>query len=150
MYFRQEVVLESLKHLDQVHPFFGIGLLVCKKNNLPVGRMTSFAFGHLEEQFLREYYHPNLASKYFFQPFRSSKKAGTQWLEPKYPNAGSQSIRTRGDIAKAFLHERNTDQWGWQLRYVDILSRKIVLDGVGRVPAFWLAVWLFRHMEWSK
>src|SRR5580658_3370548 len=61
LYLRQDVVLESLRHLDQVHPFFGLGFLVCKHNKLPIGRMTSFSFGHEEEQFLREYYHPNLA-----------------------------------------------------------------------------------------
>ncbi len=60
MYFRQEIVLEALKRLDQVHPFFGIGFLVCKQNKLPIGKMISFGFGHQEEQFLREFYHPNL------------------------------------------------------------------------------------------
>src|SRR5580700_11252735 len=120
MYLRQDVVLESLRHLDQVHPFFGLGFLVCKHNKLPIGRMTSFSFGHEEEQFLREYYHPNLASKYFFQPFRTSK-AASRWLEPKYPHAGSQSTRTRGDIASAFLHDKGSDQWGWKPTYADIL-----------------------------
>jgi hypothetical protein len=150
MYLHQDVVLEALKRLDQVHPFFGIGFLVCKQHKLPIGRKTSFGFGHAEERFLREYYHPNLASKYFFQPFRSSKKAQARWLEPKYPHAGSQSIRTRGDLAKAFIHDRNTDRWGWQTAYVDILSKKIALDGAGRVPAFWLAAWLFRNTDWPK
>lgn len=149
MYFRQNVVLEALKRLDQVHPFFGIGFLVCKQNRLPVGRMTSFGFGHAEEEFLREYYHPNLKSKYFFQPFRTSKSA-TRWLEPKYPHSGSQSTRTRGDLAKAFLHERKTDKWGWQSSYIDILGNKLRLDGAGRVPAFWLAIWLLRNTEWPK
>lgn len=147
MYFRQELILESLTRLDQVHPFFGIGFLVCKQHRLPVGRMVSFGFGHEEEKFLQEYYRPNLKSKYFFQPFRTSNSAA-RWLQPKYPHAGSQSTRTRGDIAGAFLHEKQTDKWGWQSTYVDILSRKLERDGTGRVPAFWLAVWLLRHMSW--
>ena len=149
MYFRQEIVLESLKRLDQVHPFFGIGFLVCKQQKLPVGKMTSFGFGHEEEKFLREYYRPNLKSKYFFQPFRTSNTAA-RWLQPKYPHAGSQSTRTRGDIAEAFLHEKKTDQWGWHSSYVDVLSQKLRRDGTGRVPAFWLAVWLFRHADWPQ
>jgi hypothetical protein len=147
MYFRQEVVLEALKHLDQVHPFFGIGFLVCKQNKLPTGRMIPFRFGHEEEQFLREYYRPNLNSKYYFQPFRTSNSAA-RWLQPKYPHAGSQSTRTRGDIADAFLHEKKTDKWGWQTSYVDALSKKLQRDGTGRVPVFWLAVWLLRHTNW--
>lgn len=148
MYFRQEIVLEALKRLDQVHPFFGIGFLVCKQQELPVGRMVPFGFGHAEEAFLREYYRPNLKSKYFFQPFRTSKTA-TRWLEAKYPHGGSQSTRTRGDIAQAFLHEKKTDRWGWRPAYVDILAKKLERDSTGRVPAFWLAVWLFRHTKWS-
>ncbi len=86
-------------------------------------------------------------AKYFFQPFRTSN-AATRWLQPKYPHAGSQSTRTRGDIADAFLHEKQTDQWGWQSSYVDVLAKKLGRDGTGRVPAFWLAVWLLRHAQW--
>ena len=149
MYFRQEIVLEALKHLDQVHPFFGIGFLVCKRNKLPVGKMVSFRFGHEEEAFLREYYRPNLGSKFFFQPFRTSNSAA-RWLQPKYPNAGSQSIRTRGDIAAAFLHEKATDQWGWTSSYVSVLGKKLQRDRTGRVPAFWLAVWSFRNFNWPS
>ena len=148
MYFRREIVAESLKRLDQVHPFFGIGFLVCKQAKLPVGKMMAFGFGHAEEQFLREYYRPNLKSKYFFQPFRTSN-AATRWLQPKYPHAGSQSTRTRGDIADAFLHEKKTDKWGWQQSYVDVLAKKLERDGTGPVPAFWLAAWLLRHMKWA-
>lgn len=147
MYFRQEIVIESLKRLDQVHPFFGIGFLVCKQAKLPVGKMISFGFGHLEEEFLREYYRPNLKSKLFFQPFRTSNSA-TRWLQPKYPHAGSQSTRTRGDIADAFLHEKKTDMWGWKPSYVDVLAKKLRRDGTGQVPAFWLAVWLLRNTDW--
>jgi hypothetical protein len=149
MYFRQEIVAESLKRLDQVHPFFGLGFLVCKQAKLPIGKMIPFGFGHEEEKFLREYYHPNLKSTYFFQPFRTSNTAA-RWLKPKYPHAGSQSTRTRGDIAEAFLHEKKTDKWGWKQSYVEVLAKKLNRDGAGRVPAFWLAIWLLRHAKWPE
>ncbi len=111
--------------------------------------MVSFQFGHEEEAFLREYYRPNLGSKFYFQPFRTSNRAA-RWLQPKYPNAGSQSISTRGDIAAAFLHEKTTDRWGWTPSYVSVLRKKLQRDRTGRVPAFWLAVWLFRNFNWPS
>ena len=97
MYLRQEVVLEALRHVDKVHPFFGITFLVGKQRRLPVGRMASFGFGHAEEQFLLEYYHPNLKSKYFFQPLGTSKD-DKRWLSHKYPHSGSQSTRDRKSV----------------------------------------------------
>lgn len=149
MYLRREIILKALKRLDVLHPFFGITFLVCKKESLPVGRKTSFSINSAEEHFLFQHYHPDLKSKYFFQPFRTSNRQ-ERWLSPKYPSSGSQSTRTRGHLSTAFLHERNTDQWGWSRQYVDVLKEKLVQDNSGRVPAFWLAVWLFRTKRWQE
>lgn len=147
MYLRREVVFQALERLSNVHPFFGITFLVCKQHKLPVGNMRAFAINNAEGQFLNEYYHPDLKSKYFFQPFRTSSG---RWLSPKYPSSGSQKNRTHGDLAAAFLHERKTALWGWAQAYVQVLRRKLDLDGTDRVPAFWLAVWLYRNREWRS
>lgn len=149
MYLHEEVIAEALTNLSNLHPFFGITFLVCKQAELPVGRMTSFPINKAEETFLGQFYHPDLSSKYFYQPFRTSSRAG-KWLAPKYASSGSQSTRTRGHFAKAFLHERNTDQWGWARQYVAVLKEKLEQDGGERIPAFWLAAWLFRNRKWSQ
>lgn len=141
--------MRALDRLGVLHPFFGITFLVCKKRKLPVGRMVSLPINNAEEQFLRNYYHPDLKSKFFFQPFRTSSRLG-RWLSPKYPSSGSQSTRTRGQLAAAFLHKRDSDLWGWSRSYIDVLRSKLDQDNSGRVPAFWLAVWLFRNREWPE
>lgn len=149
MYLRQEIISRALDYLGVLHPFFGITFLVCKQKKLPVGKMTSIPINNAEEQFLTRYYHPDPKSKYFFQPFRTSSRRG-RWLSPKYPSSGSQSTRTRGQLAAAFLHKRDTDQWGWSESYIDVLRSKLEQDKSGQVPAFWLAAWLFRNLNWPE
>ena len=127
--------------------FFGITFLVCKKGNLPSGETTQFPINHLEEDFLRKHYKPDVRSEYYYHPFKTSgTKAG--WLAKKYPYSGSQSTRTRGHLAKAFFHKRHTDEWGWQPEYVSVLKEQLNRDQVHYVPAFWLAVWLYRSKKW--
>jgi hypothetical protein len=147
MYLRQELVMQAVGRLGTFHPFFGITFLVCKQANLPVGRKVSIPINNAEDQFLHEHYHPDPNSKFFFQPFRTSLG---RWLSPKYPSSGSQKTRTAGHFAAAFLHERGTDQWGWSQSYVDVLRAKLDQDKSGPVPAFWLAVWLFRNEKWPS
>lgn len=149
MHLRQDIVMRALERLGMLHPFFGITFLVCKKHNLPVGKKVSIRINNAEEQFLREYYHPDLKSRYYFQPFKTSSRQG-RWLSPKYPSSGSQSTRTRGHFAAAFLHDRDTDRWGWSSPYIEVLRSKLDQDNSGRVPAFWLAAWLFRNRNWPE
>jgi hypothetical protein len=147
LYFRQELVLQSLERLSNVHPFFGITFLVCKQERLPVGKMRPFAINAAEQEFLQEYYHPDMRSKFYFQPFRTSSG---RWLSPKYPSSGSQKTRTHGDLAAAFQHDRKSDRWGWAPSYVEVLRQKLNRDNTDRVPAFWLAVWLYRNRDWPS
>jgi hypothetical protein len=148
MYLRQDIVMRAVEHLGGLHPFFGITFLVCKKHSLPVGKRVSIPINNAEGEFLREYYHPDMKSKYYFQPFKTSSRQG-RWLSPKYPSSGSQSTRTRGHFAAAFLHDRDTDRWGWSALYIDVLRSKLDQDNSGRVPAFWLGAWLFRNRNWQ-
>jgi hypothetical protein len=149
MYLAFSIVQESMTRLRAYHPFFGITFLVCKQEKLPVGRMVHFPINAKEDEFLRTYYKPDLKSKHYFQPFRSSSRDG-RWLSPKYPFSGSQKTRTQGDLARAFMHKRDTDLWGWAKDYVRVLQEKLEIDGKGRVPLFWLAVWLFRERNWPN
>lgn len=145
-YLRLDTVKQAIAQLKYLHPFFGITYLVCKRLAIPIGSAEPFPINNAEEEFLREYYRPNLASNFYFQPFKTS---GTgRWLAPKYPYSGSQSTRTRGHFARAFIHKRNTDLWGWAPNYIGVLQEKLEQDRTGRIPAFWLAVWLYRNREW--
>jgi predicted ATPase len=147
MFIDFKIVQRSLEHLRSFHAFFGITFLVCKKAQLPVGKSTPFGINAAEDAFLKTHYKPDIASKHFFQPFRTSSRVG-RWLSPKYPFSGSQSTRTRGDFEKAFIHKKNTNQWGWSKNYIDVLQAKLKLDGAGPIPLFWLAVWLYREKDW--
>jgi len=147
MYLPIELIRRALSELSDIHPFFGITYLVCKQGELPVGKMTSFPINRAEEDFLRLHYKPDLKSEFYFQPFKTSSRAG-RWLSHKYPFSGSQKTRTSGPLAAPFLHERNTDQWGWKPDYIKVLRSKMDVDKTERIPAFWLAVWLYRHKDW--
>lgn len=147
MYFTQERVRESLSRLKPFHSFFGMDFLVGKLGNLPIGRTKAFSFDGKVDEFLREYYKPDPRSQHFFQPFRTTSRT-KQWLSAKYPSSTSQSTRTKSDLAPAFLHEKDTDRWGWADDYVGVLRRKLERDKKGRTPAYWLAVWLFRSKGW--
>jgi len=147
-YLHEDAVRRAVAELQHIHPFFGITFLACKRAELDVGTLERFAIAREEEKFLLECYHPNQRSKFYFQPFRTSD-SGNRWLSAKYPSSGSQKTRTSGLLASAFLHIRGTDQWGWDERYVDVLRAKLSQDGTSQVPAFWLAVWLFRNRKWA-
>lgn len=149
MYLSSELIRQALSGLSDIHPFFGITYLVCKKDELPVGKMINFPINKAEEGFLRQHYKPDLKSSYYFQPFRTSSRQGP-WLSNKYPYSGSQKTRTSGELSKAFLHKRATDLWGWQNNYIKVLRTKMDIDKTERIPAFWLAVWLYRDRNWPK
>ncbi len=143
MFLTLEIIEESLKRLKSIHPFFGMTFLVCKFNDLPVGKTTSFSINNLETEFLRKYFKPSEKSEKFYQVFKSSKPQ-ERWLNSDYASSILQSIRTRGDLAKPFIHERKTSLWGWKNNYAEILDQYLKKEKK-KVPAFYLAVWLYRE-----
>ena len=147
-YIAVETVVASIEKLRRFNPFYGITYLVCKKNSLPVGRPTHFPIDDATNQFLQEFYKPDYASAHYFHPFETSGKKGG-WVSPRYASTGLQSSRTR-EFKDAFMHEKGTDYWAWARNYVRFLGSKLDLDGVGPIPALWLAVWLFREREWPQ
>jgi hypothetical protein len=135
-----------LDELKRLHPFFGITFLVCKQESLPVEQLVHFEINALEASFLERYHKPEPRSQHYYQPYRTSRD---RWLSRKYPSSGSQKTRTQGDLAQAFVHPRDSHEWAWAANYLDVLTRQLARDGIEHVPAFWLAVWLYRNREWS-
>ena len=88
MYLALDLVRRALLELRDVHPFYGITYLVCKKAKLPVGASVHFAINKAETDFLNLHYKPNLSSKYYFQPLRTANPA-KRWVSPKYASSGS-------------------------------------------------------------
>lgn len=146
MYFSAPLILSSINKLDSINPFYGITFLVCKKGLLPIGEKTDFPLDLKTKEFLEKNHRIHPASKRFFQPFRVASKE-KQWVSPDYPAKGLQSINTR-TFGQAFLHDSGTRRWGWHPGYIEILQKK--LKKVKKVPAFSLAVWLFRSKKWPK
>jgi hypothetical protein len=152
VFFTPFQIRKSLESLKSIHPFFAITFLVCKRAGLPVGRAVSTPIADYENKFLREFYDPSPQSKYFYRASRLSVH-DRHWVpKDKYASSGLQSIRTRGHFAAAFIHERNTDLWGWRSNYIDILKDRLRYNAHhyrGRpIPTFDMAVWLTRNQNW--
>lgn len=146
MFISLSQIVRSLRNLEAVHPFFGIGFLVCKKIGLPIGSSMQVAINTEEDEFLRAHYRPDKSSAHYYRVFRVSDK-GKHWLRPNYAWTGSQSLRTRA-FRDAFIHQSKSDVWGWSANYLGILQRHLYRER--KVPAFDLAVWLFRERDWAS
>ena len=138
---------ESLEHLKPIHPFYMITFLVCKRDELPVGRATEYGINRAEKEFLDQYYKPVKDSAWYYRVSRVGRKR-QRWVDSKYASSASQSTRTRGDLSRAFIHQKNTNLWGWQPDYVEILKSKLQKGKAKQIPAFHLAVWLYREHDW--
>ncbi len=151
MFLSVEQLKKSLSHLEAIHPFYGITFLVCKSAELPIGDSIPFPISEKETVFLDKYYRPDESSEYYYQVFLPSKTK-PRWIKrKKYASSTLQATRTQGKFAKAFIHELNSDQWGWAKNYVGALKAALSYNRnpSGRtIPAFDLAVWLYREREW--
>ncbi|HEX8494334.1 MAG TPA: AAA family ATPase [Pyrinomonadaceae bacterium] len=152
MFLGIDQIKEALEKLQSIHPFYGLTLLACKREKLPVGRAIPFAISDYETALLDEYYRPDKSSEYFYQIFRTSVKEDRWVTRKKYASSTLQSTRTRSVFRKAFIHESGSDSWGWKSNYVDVLrenlSQNILPYRDAPVPAFYLAVWLYRERDW--
>lgn len=148
MFLKTEQIRESLEPLKSLHPFYGITFLVCKKAPLPIGNTIQYPINAKETEFLEAYFKPEQDSQYFYQVFKTSNPS-KRWLSPKYASSGSQNTRTRGDLANAFIHPKNTDRWGWQTNYIEILREHLNRIRVTSIPTFHVAVWLYRERNWE-
>lgn len=154
MFLSIDQIEKSLSNLESIHPFYGVTFLVCKKNNLPVGSSIRFPISDYETELLDEHYKPNEKSNFFYRVFRISDK-GKKWLSrKKYASSTLQSTRTQSEFRKAFVHEKQSDEWGWQPNYIEILRENLLRNSPpfkGKpVPAFDLAVWLYYNQQWDS
>lgn len=145
MYFTTAQVVKSITELKVVHPFHGITYLACKINSMPVGKAVNFPIDAKTDEFLHEHHLIDPTSNWFFQPFYSSRN----WVRPDYSAKGLQAINTQ-TFARAFIHEPNTRIWGWNENYIEVLKSKLVIKKrkIYKLPAFALAVWLYRDEKW--
>lgn len=153
MFLSIRQVEESIEKLKSVHPFYGITFLVCKREGLPIGISIPFQISLKETVFLDEFYKPDGTSEYFYRVFRISDKRKNWVHRRKYASSTLQSIRTQTVFGKAFLHDPNSDKWGWDLNYVQILKANLSQNSPPfrnkPIPAFDLAVWLYHNRSWS-
>jgi hypothetical protein len=148
MFLKTEQIRESMEPLKSLHPFYGMTFLVFKKAPLPIGDTIQYPINAKETEFLETHFKPEQGSQYFYQVFKTSNPS-KRWLSPTYPSSTLQSIRTRGDLARAFIHPKNTDIWGWEENYIDILRDHLKRTKVTSIPTFHVAVWLYRERNWE-
>jgi predicted ATPase len=146
MYFTAAQIAKSINRLADVHPFHGITFLACKEARLPIAKTIEFSLDANTDAFLKKHHRIDPQSEWFLQPFKSSD-ATKKWVRPDYSAKGLQTVNTQ-TFGPAFIHPRGTRTWGWEKKYVDVLVQR--LPRKQKVPAFDLAVWLYRDRAWPK
>ncbi|MEA5058963.1 MAG: ATP-binding protein [Candidatus Pelethousia sp.] len=144
MYLSTDYILTAIRRLSNVHPFYGITFLSCKKNNLPVGKKVDFPMDSNTRAFLEEVHKISPSSQYYYQPYASNAKKKL-WVDKKYPSSGLQAINTQ-TFSQAFLHVKKEKTWGWTDNYIDVLEA--LLKNKQRLSIIDLAIWVFKDKEW--
>lgn len=153
MYLAANAIAESLSNLKDLHPFYGTTFLACKADDLPVGRAIPYAIAEVENRFINRFYHVDRNSAYFYTAFYTTRKS-QRWLKlDKYADRTLQGTRTQSAFKNAFIHEKESQDWGWKVNYVDILHQNLnenkgPLKGK-EIPLYYLATWLFRDVDWG-
>lgn len=144
MYFSQDAVLQAIHNLKKVHPFFGITFLVCKMNKLPVGSSIKFPLDAENKNFLEKTHKISPESDFYYQPFKSI----SNWLKNDYASSGLQSINTRS-FKDAFIHEKNTQYWGWGNNYLTYLSSHQSIKK-NKIPLLSLCIWIYKYNNFNE
>jgi len=147
VYLTLSAIQLALNELKMFHPFFGQTFLVFKKGALPIENVTEFPIEKMEKDFLEKYYRPFSDSDSYFRVLRANQP-NKSWNTAKFPSSGSQSTRTRGKFAQSLIHEPNTSLWAWNKNYITILQE--LLPRKTPVPAFYIALWLYRNENWPE
>lgn len=142
MFFSKEQIEQSVKHLHELHSFFGITFLVLKEQNIPVGNTKNLKLTILLESFLQKYYRLIQQYEGFYIPFKMSK----HWVSSNY--ARSLHDTAISSFSDVFIHPKGSNEWGWKAEYIDILASK--LYPTDHIPTIDLAVWLFREKDWNN
>lgn len=141
MYLTLQHLEVAMPKLEKIHPFFGMSFLAFKREELPVGLPVDITFMTMAERFMQEFYRPTPSYDGFYNPFKSSSPK-QRWVKPRYPSTSLQRITT-DTFGQVFLHTKETSSWAWHADYISRLSEE--LSGT-RIPAVYLAIWLFRDM----
>lgn len=148
MFISIDQIRESLKYLEKVDSFWGITFLKFKQLRLPVGNTIKIDPNSEIEDFLESYYKPCKKSAFFYRCFRSKNQS--RWM--KFNQSLMYLIREETFI-EALIHEIVfidqilEEEWGWKDNYIEVLK---CLYNNQVIPAFHLAVWIYREKEWSS
>ncbi|HEV7237290.1 MAG TPA: hypothetical protein VGN15_13975, partial [Ktedonobacteraceae bacterium] len=138
MYFSKQQIEQSIGQLSELNPFLGITFLAFKKEDLPIGNTKYIDSIQILRSFLLQYCHPLSEYAGFYTPFSPTKYKKQYWKSATYPETlHSTAHRTFSDV----LIHTGGGSWGWQRDYINNLN--VRLKGK-LIPAFDLAVWLFR------
>jgi hypothetical protein len=143
MFLSIEQIASSLGRLEQIHPFFGMSLLIFCREQIPVGTTTTINFGGLAAELLEAHYKASLGYEGYYNPFQPPTVKG-RWVKADYNHTTLQRI-TADTFSGATIHPKKSQLWGWSTNYIRELKKK--LKG-SRLPAFDLAVWMFREDDW--
>lgn len=148
MYLSQQIVEQAIEGIKDVHSFFGIDFLVAKIADLPVGKTKSVSLDTVTRTFMDQYYKPFENSERYYPYYQPNRNK--EWWSAKYPGSTSQTRRTRGRWSEPFIHDTDDPQlWGWKSNYLEIIERELQRTLKGRkIPAFYMAVWLYRNKNW--
>lgn len=142
-YLSPDTVTSAIQILrSKVHPFVGITFLACKQARLPVGNVTSVSIDGLTLAHMEAYHRLDRRSRFFFQPFRSTKG----WVSDRYPSTGLQTQNTQ-TFQRAFVHDLGMSGWGFAPDYIDRIREKLVRGYAKMCPATALAIWLLKGEE---
>jgi hypothetical protein len=145
MFLSIDQIERSLTPLLDIHNFFGMSFLAFKRARLPEGRTAPIVFSHIAENILESYYKPSSTYDGYYNPFKTSRRE-QRWMASRYGSTTLQRI-TADTFSDALLHPKNSSDWGWKRGYVNKLRKHL---GTTLIPAFDLAVWLFRNNEWPR
>ena len=134
---------QALDALTRVHPYFGMTFLAFKALPLPVGCSQRLNFSAVMRQFLHKYYKPSERYSGYYNPFLTSNPSN-RWVTEKYPSGALQRI-TVDTFGAAIIHAKGKSEWGWRHDYIDVLAQLQARTTTARIPAFHLAVWLYRN-----
>jgi hypothetical protein len=143
MFLSIQQIESSVSRLEPIHTFFGTSLLIFCREGIPVGTTASVNFGGLAAELLEAHYRASSGYEGYYIPFGPSTIKG-RWVKADYNHTTLQRITT-DTFSRATIHPRRSQLWGWSRNYIRELKQK--LEGL-RVPAFDLAVWLFREYDW--
>jgi hypothetical protein len=149
MFISFEQIRDSLKYLEEVHPFFGVTFLVCKKLNMPVGEAIEIPLDLRLQEFVEQYYKPCRESELSYRCLRLSDRQD-RWIKPKrYTSILLINIDRLSFFKRAiFIHQTGTKRWGWKKNYIESIKSRFCNDSL--IPIFHLAVWLYREKKWPS